>query len=502
MSLFSKRKFSTFKFGATTLVNSRYGLAVDWDSDYLFDGTNEGENLVDLEINRGRRYTFSADGESFEVEETGKLSAVLIDEDSRYDPYNSSSPLYGNLAGGKFFKMRVRTSSDTYFPLMAGVLDEPVSMMKRGMSHARLEGSDGWAFLRDQKNRVTVALQEDIYADDAMALVLEYAGWPRIWDTALADGVDERSFFWVDARSAAQVMHELAHNELGQVAMLADGTAQFKSRVTLEDEVLELTDTDVMEVQKLTPREAIRNVLSVKSSPRTELSSQEVWEIPGRLEVAGSSTITDVWADFEYGGEAVPVKDPITPVSGTDYDAYENSDGTGADLTANITVAMTPFSTTGQLSITNGAATTAHVWVRVRGKPIAKQNTVSFNYDDDDSIGQFGPRPFTLQVDQNVNVARQYRDLLALWLPLARDYLVVDLMPEPDTQFAVDLGQVIRAKLSNYGIDRAYRVVRIRHKFHDEAGIVMMTRWWLEPYSRLFAGVQLPVQVPFQLGGG
>jgi hypothetical protein len=218
--------------------------------------------------------------------------------------------------------------------------------------------------------------------------------------------------------------------------------------------------------------------------------------------VQAGETVDDVFAEFTYNNETVPVKNPITPVATTDFNAKANEDGSGADYTANFTVSMYAYSTRAQLSITNNGGTTAWVYVKVRGNPITKANSVSFGYRAEASIKQFGPRPFNFTIDQSVNIARQYRDLLGSFLTQAKNYLVVDLMPaEPDVQFAGQLGMIIRARLNNYGIDQAYRLIRYSHKFRDKNGIVVNTRWWLEPYIRLFTGVQIPVQVPFQLGG-
>jgi hypothetical protein len=500
-SLFGKRKFGTFKFGPTVLKNPRYGLEVDWDGDALFDGSNEGPNLQDLSIECGRKYTVSAEGDSLEAEDTGRLSAVLIDQDRRYDPYNVSSPLFGMLTGGKYFRCRVRSMTDQIYPLIAGKLDEPISYMERRMPMARFQGTDGWGYLRDQGNLVTVPLQENIYAEQAIQKVLDAADWPRLWGTDMNEGVDARPYFWVDSRSPAQVIHELAHNELGNVCITGEGKLKFRSRLSLETESMLITDDDVINVQKMTPAEVVRNVINVQSAPRSEQATAVVWGIPGRLQVQAGQTIDDVFAEFTYNNETVPVKSPITPVPTTDFNAKANEDGTGTDYTANFTVSMYAYSTKAQLSITNNGGTTAWIYVRVRGNPITKANSVSFAYRGDASIKQFGPRPFTLSIDQSVNIARQYRDLLGTYLTQAKNYLVLDLMPEPDVQFAGQLGMIIRARLTNHGIDQAYRLIRYSHKFHDKNGIVVKTRWWLEPYVRLFTGVQIPFQLPVQLGG-
>lgn len=502
-SLFGKKKFGTFKFGPTTRTAVRYGLEVDWGGKQWFDGTNEGSNLVGMTIERGRQYTVNSAGDAFEEEKTGNFSATLLDLDRRYDMFNESSALYGKLTGGKAFRVKVRTPGDAVYALMAGVLDEPVSFRDKKVLKARLQGVDGWSFLRDQANEVTVPLSQNVYVDDAMKLVLAKADWKAIWGYELDAGVDLRSYFWVDAKSAAKVIHELAHNELGNVQMRADGKLRFRSRVGQETEVLELTDTDCLDVRRMSPKDVIRNVLRVQSAPRSEQAEQTVWETPEgqRIEIAGGTTISDIWVDYSYNNENVPVKDIVSPVATTDYNATANSDGTGASLTGNISVALESFSTRGQISITNSGVSTAYVYCKVRGKPLAKTNSVTFQTRDQESIEQFGARPFTLTVDQNVNIARQYRELLGFYFTEAKNYLVVDLLPNPELQFKADLGDVIYCNLQNYGIAKSYRVIGIRHEFHDEAGIVMRTKWWLEPFSRLFAGVQIPMQIPFQLGG-
>lgn len=498
-SLFGKRKFGTFKFGPVVLSSPRYGLQVDWDSAGLFDGSNEGSNLVDFSVERGRKYTIDVNGEGFEEEETGRFDATLVDDQQRYDPYNTNSPLFGKVTGGKIFKTSVRTPVGNIFPIMAGILDEPVSYDEHGRRMARLTGSDGWAFLRDQVNVVTIPLQESVYADDAMRMVLDEAGWPRLLGTNLDAGVDARPYFWVDARSPARVIHELAHSELGTVNMAANGNLRFRSR-NYDDplRMTVITSDDCMSggIRRLTPAEAIRNLLQVKTWPRAEQTTQEVWALPGYLQIGAGETIDDIWAEFAYSSISVPVRSPIAPVATTDYQAG-SAEGL-SDLTASITVGMTSFATRAKLSVTNNAAVTAYVSIRVRGNPLIRTNSATFEYTDAASVEQFGPRPFLLEIENSVNVARAYRDLLGLFLSQARNYMVIDLLPDWDMQFGLDLGDRVRLELP--GVNQRFKVIRIRHKWRDSAGIVVDTQVYLEPFVSMSSGVQIPIQIPFQLG--
>lgn len=502
MTRYSTGKYSQFQYGATDLEHPLYALEVDWDGNGLFEGFNDArDRITDMSIERGRQYTISASGDTFEEEETGKFSATLLDDDRRYDVYNEDSPLFGLLTGGKLFRMRMRTLLGGIKHLMAGKLEEPVSFKERGMNMVRLDGHDGWSMLRDQSNEVTIPLQENIYVDEAIALILEQAGWPRAWGYDLEPGVDLRPYYWVESRSPAAAIHELAFNELGNVAIGADGALRYRSRLSLESEVLTLTDDDVLHVRRMTPSEVIRNVLKVRSAPRSELSVAEVWRMGGELDIDPGEVIDDLWAEFTYGSVTVPVKNPITPAPTTDYTAFSASGGGGSNLTGNIGVSMTPFSTRAKLRLQNTGGTKAYInLMKMRGNPLVASNTSTFESQDAASIRQFGRKPFTLTVDQNVNIARQYREILAAYLTNSRNYLVVDLVPNPEVQFSADLGEIISGQFSHWRISDSFRVIKILHTFLDPSGIVVNTRFWLEPFVRLFTGVQLPVQLPFQLG--
>lgn len=501
MTRYGKAKYGQFKYGASALEHPLYALEVNWSGNSLFTGENEArDKITDMSIERGREYFISSDGTTFEEQVTGKFSATLLDETRRYDVYNQSSDLYGQLAAGKLFRMRIRTSTGMK-DLMAGVLDEPVAFDDRGMPCVKLDGNDGWSVLRDQANLVTIPLQEGIYVDEAMALILEKAGWSRTWGSRLEAGVDQRAYYWVDSKSPARAIHELAFNELGQVNIAADGAMVFRSRVSLAATVLTLTDDDILFSRRLTPKEVIRNVLKVKSAPRVEGAVSEVWRMGGELEVEAGAVIDDLWAEFAYNGATVPVKNPLTPVATTDYTAYSATSGGGTNITSNVTVSMASFSTRGKVRVENTGGVKAYVnLLKVRGTPLTANNTATFEYEDRESIRQFGARPFTLTVDQNVNTARLYREILAAYLVEARNYLVVDLMPEPNVQFAMDLGEIVSMQSDKYGVNDLFRVIHISHKFKDRSGIVVNTRLHLEPYVQLFTGVQLPFQLPVQLG--
>lgn len=493
-SVYGERRYGTFKYGPTVPDSAKFALEVDWDADGSFGGSRE-KHLREFSVERGRQYTVAPNGERFEEENTGTFTAILYDLEGRYDFYNVSSPLYGQLSGGKRFRLSVRTPGNVKRFVMSGLLDEPASFSDGGVQVAALTGEDGWGWLRDQAGNVTVPLQENIYVDEAMRLILESARWR--WGSLLDLGVDQRNYYWVDQRSAARSLHELAGSELGTICVRANGDMAFYARVHQSTDVATLRHEDCISVRRATPKDVIRNLVRVKTAPLSVRSQQVVWSLPGELVVNPGQSL-EVWAEYEYNGASAPVKNPITPVATTDYQAWTGSGGTGSNITAQVGVTLYSFSTRGQLTVTNNSVSVAYVTLQVRGSPIAALSAATFEYQNDESIRQFGPRPFTLVIDQNLNVARQYRDLLGNYLAAAKNFLIVDLLPNPEIQFGADLGDIVRGDFTEYRIDQSYRLIKIVHK---HKGNLTRTQWWLEPYVRLFTGVQLPFQLPVQLGG-
>lgn len=88
-----------------------YWLGVDWSgggssSDYV----DEAGRVLKYTIDRGRDSVIGAEGGGFERQSPGRMLLELDNWDGRYDPWNSSGELYGNLMPGK----RVRFISDAY----------------------------------------------------------------------------------------------------------------------------------------------------------------------------------------------------------------------------------------------------------------------------------------------------------------------------------------------------------------------------------------------------
>lgn len=503
---FGEKKFGTFKFGPTVLDWPRFGLEVDWDMNGAFDGYNDGTWMSDMTVERGRRYYINSDGNGFEAEETGRFSADLVDEAGRYDPYNISSPIYPNVGPGRFFRSRMRTPTDQVFPLMAGTIMEPTINNTSGLRQIHIEGRDGWQFLRDQKSQINIPLQQNIYADEAIQRILDTVGWPSLWGVDLDGGVDRQPWWWVEDQSASAAISDLVFSELGRVWVAADGKVSFRSRHFIDSPVATITKTDIRDGSFM-PRntwEVVRNSIRVVAKPRVQQAAGELWRLPDTLRVGFGQTIENVFAEFMFNGERCPATGVLQPVAGLDYIVNSNADGSGIDLTAFFTVSATMFSTAAKLKVINNGTLTGHfILLRLRGAAIAATNSVPVIAEDLASQALYKAiRTFDMATNwvQNTNAARSFATFLKALLAVERPYFQFDLLPNPDLQFSLDLGQQVRLNLPDDGIDDYFRVHYIRHQSRDRGLMAFRTTVMVEPSIKFSEDIWVvPHRVPMRV---
>lgn len=148
----------------------------------------------------------------------------------------------------------------------------------------------------------------------------------------------------------------------------------------------------------------IINHMIVSGQPRSVKGEVQVW-LDGQEESIPPHSSIEVWAQFN---------DPVTaiaaPESGLDYTAFTGSGGSGSDITANISIAVTTFTTTAKLVITNNnSANTAFLnLLALRGNPATVDYQISETYEDSDSVASYNEQDQTIQNDyiQNSTFAK------------------------------------------------------------------------------------------------
>jgi hypothetical protein len=466
-------------YGAEAPDRLAWGLDIDWDNDGSFSGDNDAWKLLALTVERGRQYYIRADGKGFETQETGKLEGIWENSDGRYDPYNTTSPMYPNILPGRLFRLRVRTPSGNLYPVMAGMISD-IQPNSRGARQARVSGEDGVRFLRQS---VSMEVNQNYRTDQAIADILNSIGWPLAWGSDLDIGVDVRPYWWADKRSAYMEIYDLVNSELGQFFLAADGKATFRNRNAAETIAASLTGTNFLQgIDVAQPWEVVRNTVRVWVYPRVLVSATEIWRYREIPSIAAGGSL-EIWADFTYNSKSVPAKTVTTPVATTDYTANSQSDGLGTNLTANISITITDFSQSAKLVITNNGGTTAYLTLmKLRGDVIDLPNATYQEAVSGAAINQ------TFELDlpwiQSTMVAVGFADYLLLYLS-GRAFLRVRLTDQPETQFSVDLNSLVDIDIPDLGIYGTFRVAWLKHSWRDRSGMVVDTEWLLEPFISL-----------------
>ncbi len=464
----------------------RWHLWVDWDGDGVFEA-DEGGPLYGATMQRGRKNVIAPSGNGFEPPQPGSGTLLLLDLDGRYDSWNEASPIYPNFTANKRFRLEVEENG-TVWPVMAGNIKK-IQRVEGDVPAVRLDIEGAWALLGE---KVWVTMQSNLYAGDAMGLVLDAAGWPAD-KRDLSTGVDEKTVWWASGVSARQALHELAEAEYGTLVMRADGTVRFRSRHDFYDVVATVTGADIQRGYRIPlPWEVVRTVARVRAYLPKDTSGL-LYEYQASVPVQGSET-TEIFVSVQdvYIGE----------ITSLEHTANASADGTGADMSDQVTVSATLLSPQrAKLEIANSSTGTVYLQsVKFYGSGVTMDGFVDREARNDAGAGLYGERALVVNVMwlQDALVAKDIADHLAWWYgepAPERAAVEVRLKDRPALQFGVDVGDVVSLDLGS--IQGDYRLVHVEHHWLDRTGRAVETKWLLQP---VFTFTDMYWFFPTQLG--
>jgi hypothetical protein len=477
MSRYSLIKYGGAKYGASVNPNLLWALEVDWDGDGVFDGSNEAVKMINLQVYRGDDYYLSGDGKGFESKAVGFAILTVDNTDGRFDPYNSSGALYGNLRPGRLVRLWVRDGiGGTDYPIIAGVLQDIKPYGRRGEVDLILD--DGWRWLSDRD--VSVALQSDIYADDAITLIADAAAYP--WGYELDTGPDLIKWWWATGKKAKSEIEDIANSGVGSVFVAADGKLKYYSRQHADDPIMTLHENELLkDIVIPQPWEFQRNIVKLSVKPRVIQSSQVIWTLNDTPAIQAGESIT-IWASYAYNNQNVPATDVITPESATDYTANDAADGEGDDKTDKVSIAFTAFAETAKIVITNNDAGTVYITLlKVRGKPINSPDTSLIIQEGTDAATYPRAMELDLPWQQNYNIGVNISEYLVDFLQSIQYFPTVLIENRPSIQFGLDLFDIVSLTLDEWGVDANFKIGKITHKFLAPTGQHVRTELKLFP---------------------
>lgn len=305
-------------------------LYVDWNNNGSFVDANEllGSDVLSVSTSRGR----SSVNDEYSV---GSLSAVLKNLTGKYSPYNSSSPLYGNLLPGRPMKLEVVVGATTY-PIWRGTLGNfGQSRSSEPGSYVDLDGLDDFDQFRLGSVRVNYV--ETKRTDELLTLTLDAAGWPagrRTLDT----GQITVPKYWSYRDAPVEALRKAVKQEMGGFHFLGkDGNYVFRNRYYRQTQASALTVTNGRMLGFQVRREdVVDSVVFTRAGLDVEVALTDVYTLSptGRQLNPGS---TDPLNTI-HGQYSVAAKNVVTPIATTDFVANDAIDGSGANKTSQVTV--------------------------------------------------------------------------------------------------------------------------------------------------------------------
>lgn len=442
-----------------------YTYQIDWNGDGDFSDTGEDvsarvlrRTTIDLRYGRdqARQLAPTAPGEaSFE------LNNVSQD----YSPENGSSPLAGLVRPGRQVRIQATLGGDDYGLLLA-FMDDFRVRRNTGERSVQLTCVDALARLRGV--RVTTGVHAGLTTGQAIAVLLDAAGWPQDLRD-LDPGATTIPWFWLEDVDAYDALQQLLASEgPGALATVdIDGQVVFRDR---HHRLLRSASTTVQATFRDTGSEPlfsspvdydhgwkdIVNSVSFSVPMRTGAGTpQVVWSTQGQRSIADGETLA------VSASSSDPFTGALVPVAGTDYQLVSG------------TVQVSLSRTSGQsatvlVKAVGGPAVIADLQLRAR--PLTVTSTVQVTAQDPLSIAQYGRRSLPSTHDPVWASLPDAQALCYLILAQRAERLPVvtfTVLPANDTrltqQLARDLSDRIRIVDAELVLDDEFFLEQIQH---------------------------------------
>lgn len=297
--------------------------------------------------------------------------------------------------------------------------------------------------------------------DEILTAIL--AQMPRQPTATSFDPTVERYLFALDQHGTGQQtalaeLGNLARSELGYIFVKGDGTLRFEGRhARLLDTSSDwtLTDADEAALDIPTDRTDILNTIrvTVHSRIEDEFPTTLVYEqaTPVLVRAGETKELIGPYRD-PITGNPTGATDLQSQVSGVDFIANTNTDGSGADLTSNFSVVVQSGGSDARFTVTNSGLSSGYLTVnRIFGKGLRDQGTIQSEAIDSLSVDDNGVRAMTFdmpyQSDANIGqaVANYRLAKYASVIPWAKR---VEVAVRTSTQLAQALARDISDRLT------------------------------------------------------
>jgi len=225
-------------------------------------------------------------------------------------------------------------------------------------------------------------------------------------DYALEESYNIAETVWFEDNTVSDVLTSVVEAERGRLFFDASGKLVFwnKRHFNSQQPVASLNrNLWILNFHSKVDEQEIVNKITITSKPRKPKGVQVVWS-NGNAVASDQYNDTLVWIPAaSYQNALIELDDPaiewVMPVASYDFTANSASDGSGTDLTANITVdEFTTYEQQAFLTVTNHGDVDAFLTeFNIRANPLTVYKWIRTIYTDNESISKYGTKDTTIE---------------------------------------------------------------------------------------------------------
>ena len=354
----------------------------------------------------------------------GTLNATLVNYDGDYDRF-ATSDLSGLLLPRRRVIFVLAAAGEAY-RLWTGFLDEVKKIDRTGGNDVvRVRATDILGDLA--RTDCGVAYMAATTVGDAVTAVLDAAGIAA-GDRGDVSGPTAISDYFATDAKALLHLRELEEAEAGFLYVTGAGKVTFENvntryvqmrsrqaqAVVTDAESYAAGDLLVLPPPKQhDPMKDIANIVTVRVRKWQPESEANLWTLPDPVEIPAGEERLFLVSNSEDGAVGrdprtgrylkfgdLAIREWIEPVATTDYSANTAEDGSGTDRTSDLDMTFEGAGTSARFSVENQhASDTVFLSAMVRGRVLQEEQPVVIEMRDQDSIDDYGPRPYTVATE-------------------------------------------------------------------------------------------------------
>lgn len=407
------------------------------------------------------------------------LSITMRNEDNRYSPNNSSSPLYDDIKEGGIHMTPIRVSMGFYSGATAETLRQFTGVFSYP-GEATISKTCIWDCSDDARkyneDKVSTAVSEDVFADSFIAIICDAIGITS-GRRSLDAGICRIPYAWTDEENALSEIVRVAAADGGMAYFDKDSDLRFENAFHWVDGSDHTTSQYTFTTSafanldpEYTPEEVFAGII-IERSPYEEGGLQIVYARDDPLVIDPSSD-KDIVARLDMASTNV-----FDPVAETDYVAItrggrriKTGGATPVYLSDDITITGTKYGQRVDLVVSNANAnyTLYLIKFQLRGLPLIGAPSDEVRYD---TVAGYAPdeRKFELRGNQYIQTDSQgemlgemFRDRLERTTEIFHNRAVKAI---PWLEF----GDRVTEQEADSGISKDAYVVEINWSFNGRA---------------------------------